>query len=189
MHLVGGYMVTFRMARSVMRNRFPSLLGGVTCGSGGRTWKRGAWRRLTFFAKKADPEQNQNRLLSLLSLIKYNWFGSSSMFEYPHDRPRAVQPGEVTIARMPDPAVHYRSRTVVTAKEATTSDQSDVPRGVSVALSHGQRFDNSSLGAWGPRIADEDMDLVLEHLFPTQGLRIEGRYFTLLTSGPTTTEY
>ncbi|GMN48120.1 hypothetical protein TIFTF001_017301 [Ficus carica] len=71
-------------------------------------------------------------------------------------------PGEVTVtSRMPDSVVHYRARTVVTAEVATTSDRSEVPRGMLIAPSHGQRFGSSSLRTWGPRVADEDMDLVL----------------------------
>ncbi|GMN65308.1 hypothetical protein TIFTF001_034378 [Ficus carica] len=124
--------------------------------------------------EKADPERNHDRRLLHLSLGKYHWFGSSSMSEHPDDQPREVQPGEVTIAsRMPNPVVHYRARIVVTAEVATTSDQSEVSRGVPVAPSHGQRSGSSSPKTWGSRIADEDMDLVLGQLFPTRGLRIE----------------
>ncbi|GMN48208.1 hypothetical protein TIFTF001_017388 [Ficus carica] len=125
------------MARSVKGNGFPSPSGGVTCRLGSLTWKRGAWRRLTFSEKKRTPS------------------GTSIGFSLP-----TAQPGEVTVAsRMPYLIVHYRARTVVTAEVATTSDGSEVPRGVSVAPSHGQWFDSSSLGTWGPRVADKDMDL------------------------------
>ncbi|GMN66822.1 hypothetical protein TIFTF001_035883 [Ficus carica] len=107
-------------------------------------------------------------------LAKYNWFSSSSTSDYPHDRPRTVLPGEVTVAsRLPDPVAHYRAWTVVTADVVTTSDRSEVPRGVPVASTHGLHSDSSSQGAWGPRIADKDMDLLLGQLYPVQGLRIE----------------
>ncbi|GMN63822.1 hypothetical protein TIFTF001_032882 [Ficus carica] len=84
--------------------------------------------RIYMLREKADPEQNQYRLLSPVSLEKYGWFSSSSTFDNPDDRPRTTQPGE---------------------------------------------SGNSSPGTWGPRVADENMDLGLGHLFPTRGLRIE----------------
>ncbi|GMN52477.1 hypothetical protein TIFTF001_021615 [Ficus carica] len=134
--------------------------------------------------QKVDPERNQNRLLSHLSLEMYHWTGLSSTSECPDDRPREAQPGEVIIAsRIPDPVVHYRAQAVVAAGVATTSDPSEVPRGVPVAPIHGQRSGSSSPGTWGPRVADEDMDLVLRQLFPTRGLRIEGRFNPLFSSG------
>ncbi|GMN19417.1 hypothetical protein TIFTF001_039813 [Ficus carica] len=95
-----------------------------------------------------------------MSLEKYHWFGSSSTSGNPDDRPRTAQPGEVAVAsRMPDLVVHYRARTVVMAEVATTSDRSEAPRGMLVTPSHGQRSGSSSPGTWGPRVADEDMDL------------------------------
>ena len=64
--------------------------------------------------EKADPERNQNRLLSNKSLAKYNWFGLSSTFGYPHERSRPERLEEVmVVACMPDSVVHYRARTVV----------------------------------------------------------------------------
>ncbi|GMN66844.1 hypothetical protein TIFTF001_035905 [Ficus carica] len=126
-----------------------------------------------------EPLQNEDRsfigwVILLSSLAKYNWFSSSSTSDYPHDRPRTVLPGEVTVAsRLPDPVAHYRAWTVVTADVVTTSDRSEVPRGVPVASTHGLHSDSSSQGAWGPRIADKDMDLLLGQLYPVQGLRIE----------------
>ncbi|GMN54099.1 hypothetical protein TIFTF001_023224 [Ficus carica] len=68
---------------------------------------------------------------------------------------------------------HYRARTVVTVEVRTTSDRSEVPQGVPVASSHGQWFGSSSPSTWGPRVADVDMDLVLQQLFPARGLRIK----------------
>ncbi|GMN48311.1 hypothetical protein TIFTF001_017477 [Ficus carica] len=118
----------------------------------GYVWTRGPHTdarilaRIDALREKADPERNQNRLLSALSLAKYNWFGLSSTSDYPHDRPRAVLPGEVIVtSRMPDPVVHYRARTVVTAEVVTTSGQFEVLRGVPVASTHGLQSDSSSL--------------------------------------------
>ncbi|GMN58043.1 hypothetical protein TIFTF001_027132 [Ficus carica] len=76
---------------------------------------------------------------------------------------------------MPDPILHYHSWTVVTAKVATSSDRSEVPRGVSVASTHSLQSGNSSLGAWGPRIADEDLDEVIERLYPQRELDMAGQ--------------
>ncbi|GMN47285.1 hypothetical protein TIFTF001_016469 [Ficus carica] len=61
---------------------------------------------------------------------------------------------------MPEPAVHYRSRTsrpvVVTADVG-----SGAPRGVPEATVRGSSSGDPSPGAWGPRVADEDLDLVI----------------------------
>ncbi|GMN47271.1 hypothetical protein TIFTF001_016450 [Ficus carica] len=84
--------------------------------------------------EKANPEWNQNRLLSNESLAKYNWFGSSSTSGYPHDQSRPGRPEEVTVAAgMLDP-------------------------GVPVASTSGLQSGSSSPGTWGLRIADEDME-------------------------------
>ncbi|GMN52748.1 hypothetical protein TIFTF001_021888 [Ficus carica] len=93
-------------------------------------------------------------------LAKYNWFSLSSMSDYSHDLPRSMRPGEVTVAAyMPDPVVHYLARRVnITAKVTTTSERSEVPRGVSVSSTRGLQFDSSSLGAWGSKIADENLE-------------------------------
>lgn len=72
---------------------------------------------------------------------------------------------------MPNPVSHYRARTVVVADVATTSNRSKVSRGVPVATTHGLYSGSSSPGAWGLRIANEDMDMLLEQLLPTRGLR------------------
>ncbi|GMN58630.1 hypothetical protein TIFTF001_027727 [Ficus carica] len=107
---------------------------------------------------KADLKRNQNRLLSTDCLAKYNWFGSSSTFDYPHDCPRTMRPREVTVAaRMPDPMVHYRAR-IVTVEVTTTSGQPKVPWGVPVISTYGLQYSSSSPRAWGQRITDEDLD-------------------------------
>ncbi|GMN60395.1 hypothetical protein TIFTF001_029474 [Ficus carica] len=146
----------------------------------GYVWTRGPYmeagslEKIEILREKVDPKRNQHGLLSPVSLEKYHWFGSSSTFDNPNDGPRTAQPRKVTVAsRMPDPVVHYRARTVVTAEVATTSDWFEVSRGVPVAPSHDQRSGSSSPGTWGPRVADEDMDLVLWQLFPARGLRIK----------------
>ncbi|GMN49677.1 hypothetical protein TIFTF001_018835 [Ficus carica] len=148
--------------------------------SRGYVWTRGphvdasCMEKNNLLREKADPERNQNRLFSHLSLEKYRWFGSSSTSGCPDDLLRVAQPGEATItSRIPEPVLHYRAQTVVTAEVATTSDPSEVPQGVPVAPSHGQRSVSSSPGTWGPRVADENMDLVLRQLFPARDLRIE----------------
>ncbi|GMN65822.1 hypothetical protein TIFTF001_034884 [Ficus carica] len=67
--------------------------------------------------------------------------------------PSVRRPEPVTVARMPEPTVRYWSR----------------------QLPH----DDTSPESWGPRIADEDLDLVIRRLSPvrgqrpTRGLRIE----------------
>ncbi|GMN59819.1 hypothetical protein TIFTF001_028901 [Ficus carica] len=104
----------------------------------------------------SDLERNQQGLLSRSSLEGHSWFGSSSTSGHAVDQPRSSRPGEVAIARMPEPAVHYRSRTSDT-DTATTPDRSD----------------EQSPGTWGPWVTDEDMDLVIWGLFPARGLLIE----------------
>ncbi|GMN30149.1 hypothetical protein TIFTF001_044432 [Ficus carica] len=147
----------------------------------GYVWTRGSYveagslDKIDILREKADPERNQHRLLSPMSLEKYHWFGSSSTSGKPDDLPRTAQPGEVTVAsRMPNPVMHYHARTVVMVEVATTSGRSKVPWGVPVAPSHGHQSGSSSPRTWGPRVADEDMDLVFRQLFPARGLWIEG---------------
>ena len=76
----------------------------------GYVWTRGprvdarSLERIEILCEKANPKRNQNRLLSPVSLDKYNWFCLSSTSDYPYDRPRTAQPREVTVAsRMPEP--------------------------------------------------------------------------------------
>ena len=85
--------------------------------------------------KLSDPERSQHRLLTQTSLEEHNWFGSSSTSGCLDDQPRTTRPGEVTIARMPKPAIRYRSRTSDT-DAAITLDLSGVPRGVPAAMVH-----------------------------------------------------
>ncbi|GMN51146.1 hypothetical protein TIFTF001_020302 [Ficus carica] len=73
---------------------------------------------------------------------------------------------------MPEPAVHYRSRTSH-PEAATTNDRSGVLRGAPAVAVRGPPSGYSPLGTWGPRVTDEDMDLVIRGLFPARGLWIE----------------
>ncbi|GMN69211.1 hypothetical protein TIFTF001_038257 [Ficus carica] len=75
----------------------------------------------------SDPERSQHRLLSKGSLKEY-WVGSPSTSGRSDDQPRTASP-RVTIARMPEPAVQYRSRTSRPVV-ATVDVRSGVPRGV-----------------------------------------------------------
>ncbi|GMN66519.1 hypothetical protein TIFTF001_035583 [Ficus carica] len=118
----------------------------------------------------SDPERSQHRLLAEGSLKEY-WVGSSSTSGR-HDDQLRTAPPRVTIARMPEPAVHYRSRTSRPVV-VTTDVRSGVPRGLPNATVRGSSSDDPSSGAWGPRVADEDLDLVIRELFPARSLRIE----------------
>ncbi|GMN20405.1 hypothetical protein TIFTF001_043081 [Ficus carica] len=117
----------------------------------------------------SDPERSQHKLLSEGSLKEY-WVGSSSTSGRPDDQPRTAPP-EVTIARVPEPAAQYQSRT--SRPVASADIRSGVPRGVPEVTVHGSSSGDPTSGAWGPRVADEDLDLVIQELFPARGLRIE----------------
>ncbi|GMN23313.1 hypothetical protein TIFTF001_043666 [Ficus carica] len=117
----------------------------------------------------SDPERSQHKLLSEGSLKEY-WVGSSSTSGRPDDQPRTAPPG-VTIASMPEPAARYQSRT--SRPVASADIRSGVPRGVPDVTGHGSSSGDPNSGAWGPRVADEDLDLVIRELFPARGLRIE----------------
>ncbi|GMN69338.1 hypothetical protein TIFTF001_038391 [Ficus carica] len=118
----------------------------------------------------SDPERSQHKLLSEGNLKEY-WVGSSSSSGRPDDQPRTAPP-RVTIARMPEPAVQYQSRTSRPVV-ASADVRSGVPRGVPEVTVHGSSSGDPTSGAWGPRVADEDLDLVIRELFPARGLRIE----------------
>ena len=148
----------------------------------GYVWTRGRHTGVTnldnidVLQETSDPERNQNRLLSSKSLAKYKWVGPSSSSNNSPDRPRVRVPGEVTVAsRMPDSVVCYHAQTVVATDIATTSGRSEIPQGLPVAPTHVPPSGNSSSESWGPRIADEDMDLLLRQLYSERGLQIEGR--------------
>ncbi|GMN27968.1 hypothetical protein TIFTF001_049417 [Ficus carica] len=116
------------------------------------------------------PERSQHKLFSEGNLKEY-WIGSSSTSGHPDDQPRTAPP-RVTIARMPEPAVQYQSRTSRPVV-ASADIRSGVPRGVPEVTVHGSSSGDPTSGAWGPRVADKDLDLVIRELFPAQGLRIE----------------
>ncbi|GMN20967.1 hypothetical protein TIFTF001_040008 [Ficus carica] len=120
----------------------------------------------------SDPERSQHKLLSE-GILKEYWVGSSSTSGRPDDRPRTAPPG-VTIAHMPEPAARYQSRT--SRLVASVDIRSGVLRGVPEVIGHGSSSGDPTSGAWGPRVADEDLDLVIRELFQARGLRIEGRY-------------
>ncbi|GMN60597.1 hypothetical protein TIFTF001_029685 [Ficus carica] len=69
--------------------------------------------------------------------------------------PSNWRPEPVTVARMPEPTVHYRSRSTA-AQAEVTPDQPD----------------DTSPRSWGPRIADEDLDPVIRRLSPVRGQRL-----------------
>ncbi|GMN48598.1 hypothetical protein TIFTF001_017767 [Ficus carica] len=60
-----------------------------------------------------------------------------------------------------------------TTDVTTTSGRSEIPQGLPVAPAPGPPSGNSSPESWGPRIADEDLDMLLRQLYPARGLRIE----------------
>ncbi|GMN21214.1 hypothetical protein TIFTF001_047250 [Ficus carica] len=95
---------------------------------------------------------------------EHKWFGFSLTSGRADDQPRTSRLGEVTIARMPETS---------DTDTATTPDWSGDPRGAPEAMVHDQQFGDLSPGTWGPRVADEDLDLVIRGLFPARGLRIE----------------
>ena len=120
----------------------------------------------------AEDERDQRMLLSQASLNEHGWLGFSSTSEQPRSQQQVAQC--VTIARMPVLAVHYRSRIVAAPVEAAPDQpgtQGVVP-GVPV---HELPSGDTSPGSWGPRIADEDLDLVILRLSPARGMRIQGR--------------
>ncbi|GMN20858.1 hypothetical protein TIFTF001_044685 [Ficus carica] len=118
----------------------------------------------------SGPERSQHKLLSEGSLKEY-WVCSSSTSGRPDDQPRTAPP-RVTIARMPEPAVHNQSRTSRPVV-ASADVRSGVPRGVPKVTVCGSSSGDPTSGAWGPRVTDEDLDLVIRELFPARGLRIE----------------
>lgn len=65
-------------------------------------------------------------------------------------------------ALIPDLVVHYHARIVVATNEAATSvGRCKVPCGVPTTSTSGMQSGGSYLGAWGSRITDEDLDVVI----------------------------
>ncbi|GMN63808.1 hypothetical protein TIFTF001_032910 [Ficus carica] len=117
--------------------------------------------------EQSDQEKSQQRLLSLKSLEDNHWLGSSSSFGRADDQSRAPGVG-VTIARMPEPTVHYHSRTGSLSAAQQSSrlapPPSEPPSGT----------ESTPSGSFVPRVADEDLDRVIQEFYPARGLRIEG---------------
>ncbi|GMN69122.1 hypothetical protein TIFTF001_038180 [Ficus carica] len=122
----------------------------------------------------AEHERDQRTLLGQSSLSEHGWLGFASTSQMPSNR----RPEPVTVAQMPEPTVHYRSRSTAASAEVAP-DQSET-QGVASGVSASRLPpDDTSPGSWGPRIADEDLDLVIRRLspvrgqHPARGLRIE----------------
>ncbi|GMN19009.1 hypothetical protein TIFTF001_042801 [Ficus carica] len=98
----------------------------------------------------AEHERDQRMLLGQSSLSEHGWLGFASTSRMPSDR----RPEPVTVARMPEPTVHYRSRSTAAQAEVAPDQPGD-----------------TSPGSWGPRIADEDLDLVIWRLSLVQGTK------------------
>ncbi|GMN19424.1 hypothetical protein TIFTF001_042873 [Ficus carica] len=98
----------------------------------------------------AEHERDQRVLLSQSSLSEHGWLGFASTSRMPSDR----RPEPVTVAQMPEPAVHLRSRSTAAQAEVVSDQPGD-----------------TSPGSWGPRIADEDLNLVIRRLSPVRGQR------------------
>ncbi|GMN66782.1 hypothetical protein TIFTF001_035842 [Ficus carica] len=115
---------------------------------------------VTQLQNMAEHERDQRMLLGQSSLSEHGWLGFASTSPMPSNR----RPEPVTVARMPEPTVHYRSRSTAAQAEVAPDQPED-----------------TSPGSWGPCIADEDLDLVIRRLSPVRGqrpargLRIEGR--------------
>ncbi|GMN31443.1 hypothetical protein TIFTF001_041590 [Ficus carica] len=120
--------------------------------------------------EQSDQEKSQHRLLSLKSMKDNHWLGSSSSSGRADDQSSTPGAG-VTIARMPEPTVHYHSQTGGLSAAQQTSRLAPTPSEPSSG--------NESVpgGSFGPRVADEDLDRVIQEFYLARGLRIEGRYF------------
>ncbi|GMN49659.1 hypothetical protein TIFTF001_018827 [Ficus carica] len=73
---------------------------------------------------------------------------------------------------MPEPAVHYHSRTSAVQVEAIP-DRPGIQRAAPEAMVREPPPRDPSPESWGPRVADEDIGRVIRDLFPTRGLRIK----------------
>ena len=70
-------------------------------------------------------------------------------------------PGQVTVARMPELTVHNWSRTTAVPAQ-TVPDQTEALGVAPGVLSRELPSGDASPESWGPRIADEDLDLVIQ---------------------------
>ncbi|GMN47478.1 hypothetical protein TIFTF001_016646 [Ficus carica] len=116
--------------------------------------------------EQSDQEKSQHKLLSLKSLKDNYWLGSSSSSGRADDQPSAPGAG-VTVACIPEPSVHYHSRTGGLSAAQQTSRPAPTPSEPSSG--------NESVpgGSFDPRVANEDLDRVIQELYPARGLRIE----------------
>ena len=87
----------------------------------------------------AEEEPDQQMLLSQSNLFEHGWLGFSSMSQLPRDR----MPGQVTVARMPELIVHFRSRTTA-APAQTAPDQTEAQRVAPRVLSRELPSDDAS---------------------------------------------
>ncbi|GMN32228.1 hypothetical protein TIFTF001_041698 [Ficus carica] len=114
----------------------------------------------------AEHERDQRTLLGQSSLSEHGWLGFASTSQMPSNR----RPEPVTVARMPELTVHYRSRSTAAPAEVAP-DQSET-RGVASGVSMNQLPPgDTSPGSWGPHITDEDLDLLIRRLSPVRGQR------------------
>ena len=128
--------------------------------------------RIDHLRELADPERNQHGLLSNENLVAYGWVPSTSARP---PRQAREAPARVTVAsRVPDPAVHYRARTVVAPGGVTSSSRPEIPQGVPVESARSPSPGDSPTDDWGPRVADEDLDGVIRGLYQGRPLRIQG---------------
>lgn len=107
-----------------------------------------------------EEARDHRLLLGETSLSEHGWFrgrsGNAPVFR------------DVTVARMLEPTVRYQARTSAPATEAAPARPS-----VQAVAAEPE--------SWGPRVADEDLDLVIRRLSPirsarpARGLRIQGR--------------
>ena len=109
----------------------------------------------------AEEARDHRSLLGETSLSEHGWFRGRGSGNAPVFR-------DVTVARMPEPTVRYQART---SAPATGVAPAPPPAQVVAA----------EPGLWGPRVADEDLDMVIGRLSPirslrpARGLRIQGR--------------
>nr|GMN67058.1 hypothetical protein TIFTF001_036115 [Ficus carica] len=116
--------------------------------------------------EQSDQVKSQHRLLSLKSLKDNHWLGSSSSSALADNQPSAPGAG-VTIARMPEPTVHYQSRTGGLSAAQQTCRLAPT---LSEPSSGNESMPGGSFSSW---VADEDLDRVIQEFYPARGLRIE----------------
>ncbi|GMN38327.1 hypothetical protein TIFTF001_007557 [Ficus carica] len=81
--------------------------------------------------------------------------------------PSNRKPEPVTVAWMPEPTICYQSWSAAAPAEVAP-DQPET-RGVASGVSVSQLPPgDTSPGSWGPRITDEDLDLVIRRLSPVR---------------------